>query len=76
MAPSNPLVTRRFSPLELIDLSNQGKRKISKSRKEQIFKPVIFNVFHPVGMAPQGPRPSLKVPVQAGNYVSGMVGWW
>ena len=28
----------------------------------QNFKPVIFNVFHPVGMAPQGPSSVLEVP--------------
>ena len=29
----------------------------------QNFKPVIFNVFHPVGMAPQGSSSGLEVPV-------------
>ena len=37
-------------------MSNQG---MSTS---QNFKPVIFNVFHPVGMAPQGPSSGFKVP--------------
>ena len=36
-----------------IFMSNQGMRTL------QIFKPVIFNVFHPIGMAPQGPSSGL-----------------